>query len=590
MAATKKAKVVKKGADYSLARMQSILRAPPSAPALVWTLDKIYAARDAQRIGRFLYAAQLAEAMRSDDALAVAYKNRLAPQRCIGVDIEPASGRRGDAIAKEAEALYGADGVGLRPDTIADLHGCLANHGIAIGVNEAVVRDDGSRVDIFHRYWPIEHVYWDETRRVLLTRIDGGLDEPIVHGDGRWVVYSNHSYHPWAQDAAVLSAAAVWARHAYGNRDWAKGSQAHGSAKIIGELPENVPLQGPDGEMSADAEAMITLLQDMISSDTPVGIRPSGAKTEFVTNTSSAWQVWKELVGNAEKAAARIYLGTDGILGTQGGAPGVDIESLFGVARTIVEGDLGTIERCLYEGLLVPWTAINFGDSTLAPKRVYRIPDADSDATREALFKRRGFLFDDIARMRGAGFEVTQETVDAMAEGYGVPSIVVPAAKVETGGIVLAPTDHAKVITVNEARASLSLPPLEGPDGELPMATYAEKILAPPAATPAATPPGPAPDPAPGASPPDEAPPPVDVPAALALSALDRLSAAVDRLGSAREPTHVEPLFAARHAAYLADIREMRLQKLNVDDNVLRKLADLHGVPALGVKNVDDDL
>jgi hypothetical protein len=43
------------------------------------------------------------------------------------------------------------------------------------------------------------------------------------------------------------------------------------------------------------------------------------------------------------------------------------------------------------------------------------------------------------------------------------------------GGITLAPTDLATIITVNEARASINLPPLPGPDGDLTMAEFKAK-------------------------------------------------------------------------------------------------------------------
>lgn len=45
----------------------------------------------------------------------------------------------------------------------------------------------------------------------------------------------------------------------------------------------------------------------------------------------------------------------------------------------------------------------------------------------------------------------------------------------KAGGITLAPTDLATIITVNEARASIDLPPLDGPDGNLTMAEFKSK-------------------------------------------------------------------------------------------------------------------
>lgn len=392
--------------------------------------------------GQFRLAARLAESMRTDDACAVAYENRLAPQREIPVKLVPAKGARGGAVAGEAEALFGQDGVGIHPDTLADIEGCLVNHGIAFGVCVYTPREDGSRVDVELKYFPIEFIMWDAFYKFYRAYVDpesvpaneiskddiaentygyiGGAYVPVVHGDGRWVVFKKHEVDPFKQEAAVMPASLVWARHAFALRDWAKGSVSHGNAKVIGEMPESVPLQGPDGGASPEAQAFMTLLRDIASADSPVGIRPSGAKTDLLTNNSTAWQVWNELVQNAEKAAARIYLGTDGTLGSQGGAPGVDIDSLFGVAATKVRGDLKCIERGLLTGVIEPWCAVNFGDSSLAPKRVYLIPDGDEKERQESHAKRSAAFFADLKTAHDAGIVLTPEFIDQLAEDYGV--------------------------------------------------------------------------------------------------------------------------------------------------------------------------
>jgi hypothetical protein len=308
----------------------------------------------------------------------------------------------------------------------------------ASAYNATTVRDDGSRIDFVHKAWPIEYVRWDPVARVLKTRVDptsvhsadvpndpsfglvSGHEVPIIHGDGRWVVYTQHENDPWTH-GSLLAAAVVWARHAYANRDWAKGSQAHGNAKIVGEMPQGVALQDANG-LTKEAVAFMKLLEALGNSDVPIGIRPAGSKTEFIANGSTNWQIFSELVGNAEKAAARIYLGTDGILGTQGGAPGIDITALFGVAATIVEGDLTCIERCFRTGVLEPWTALNFGDSTLAPTRKYLLPDSDEQAIRASLADRRKAFWEDLAAAKANGFAITQEYVDELAAEYNVTS------------------------------------------------------------------------------------------------------------------------------------------------------------------------
>jgi hypothetical protein len=500
----KRASKVRNASEFNLSRLAARLLPPPEVSSVyAWTLAEIMSARDAQMRGQFAMAVRLAASMRTDDALAVARANRLAPQRCIRVEIVPAPGARGKGPAKEAEALYGQDGVAVSPGTRADINGCLVDHGVAFAYNILTPREDGSRIDIEVRYWPIEHVRWDSWKRCFVTHVGSSDDErisfsteeePIVHGDGRWIVFSTHDHEPFKQEAAVLPGALVWARHAFAIRDWAKSSVAHGSAKVIGEMPEGVALQDAAG-LTAEAMAFAELLRAIATGDAPVGIRPAGSKTEFLTNNSTAWQIWTELVGNAEKAAARIYLGTDGTLGAAGGAPGVDISQLFGVALTKVQGDLAAITRGLQTGSIEIWCALNFGDSSLAPSRRYMIPDADADADRAATKERSEAAFAHIKGAKELGFVVDQKYVDDVSALYDVTAPKLPEAtdaKVPT--IALAPTDLARVVSVNEARASAGLGSLtlrdgtEDPDGYLTVEQFAEKKRAATIPAPALTP------------------------------------------------------------------------------------------------------
>lgn len=431
-----------------------MLRQPRDGRATIdaWSLDDIYAARQEQMLGQFLRPARMAEQMRTDDALAVAYENRLAPQRCIPVSVEAAPGARGASIAEEAKASFGPNGYSIHPDTLADIHGCLVNHGVAFATLAATPRDDGSRVDFEMKYWPIEYVRWDPVFRVFKARAApesvqpgdippegpdgesygfvGGFWIPIIHGDGRWIIFKKHEIDPFRQEAAILPGSLVWARHAFAVRDWAKGSVSHGSAKVIGSMPEGVPLEDGEGKLSTQAMAFLELLRAIGTADAPIGIKPAGSSVDFLTNGSTAWEVWAELVLNAEKASARIYLGTDGVLGSNGGAPGVDITALFGVASTKVRGDLECIERAINTGLIEPWTAINFGDSSLAPKRRYTIPNDDLEAVRENTSKRVAAFYTALKDAHDAGLVLSDVYISQLAEDYGirVPVLSAPVA------------------------------------------------------------------------------------------------------------------------------------------------------------------
>lgn len=505
---SKKAEKVRKGLEFDLTRLARKLEAPtPIDSAHAWTLEQIRLARDNQLVGIFQQPVRMAAAMRTDDALFTAWRNRLAPQSAISVKLKPANDSPAALrIANEAEGLFGPEGIGVTADTLAGINGTLANHGVAVGIVTATPREDGSRVDFSMVEWPLEWVRWDPLRRCLVTQVDPEQDEstikaeervskalaaaathpfaqavfrteiPIVHGDGRWVIFQKHAEKPWQQEACVLPAAMVWARHAFAARDWTKGSKAHGDAKVIGELPEGIALADEEGNASPEAAAYLKLLQALIGSDAPVGIAPAGSKTQFIANTSTAWQVWQELMLDAKKSAARIYLGTDGTLGAQGGAPGVDISALFGVATTIVQGDLGCIERALLTGLIEPWCATNFTDSRLVPRRVYLIPDPDADRKHEAHAKRAAAFHAEIDAYKKAGFVLDQDTVNRIAAANGIDApILAPAAEAKVP-LEFAPTQRSTFVRVREARAADGLPPFGDERDEMTLFQLEEKL------------------------------------------------------------------------------------------------------------------
>lgn len=465
LAASKRARIVRERGEFDINQLRSIVRPPITPPAAyAWSIADIVSARDQQMAGRFRMPARLSESMGTNDAIFTARKVRLSPIQSLDVQIAQGRGPKADKIADEADAHFGRAGVAVSHETLRTIRYHLADHGVAFGYNDWVPRADGSRVDIVHRAWPIEWVWWHETANCYVTQVKrfesevdptsttlytpnqaiglGSPIEPIVHGNGRWVVYSKSEFLPHRLDAALLPASLVWASHAFARRDWRKGSAAHGNAKVLGMMPEGTALADDDGALTAEAERYLALLTDLASQDSPVGIQPFGSKVEYLMNGSRAWEVWRELASADERAAARIYLGNDAILGAQGGAPGVDLQALFGVATGEIQTDLRCIEKGVQTGVISPWTAVNFGDDKSAPDRRYVFPDPDEAAVRDDFSKRNAAFLAAVKAARDAGFTVTPEWVAAIASEYAVPSpqIAAPSGDVlpqtPTGDVV----------------------------------------------------------------------------------------------------------------------------------------------------------
>ncbi len=478
-AASKRAKKVRVASDFNLIGLAPELKAPKvTSGSYAWTLDSIRQARDAQMLGRFAQASRLAAASRTDYAIFSSFLNRLAPQHGLPVKLEAANETaRALRIRDEGEALFGKDGVGIHPDTLTDIDATLTNHGVAFGINVVTPREDGSRIDYEHKSWPIEFVRWDQASRSFRTQVDGQQEEAICHGDGRWVVYKQHDDKPW-QYGAILPCALLWADHAFGVRDRAKASSSHGNAKIVGTMPEGVAIESAPGVLTPEGNAFRELLRVIASAETPVGIKPYGSTLDYITNNSQAWQIFKEIIDSGDKAADRIYLGVGVTAPSSGGDA---IGYLFGVRNDIVEGSLRAIERGILTGIIEPWCALNFGDSTLAPVRRYLMPDVDEDARRKSVADRTTAFYDAIQKAKANGFDVNQGYIDQLADDYGIVAPKLPLESIKAPTVTLAPTDIAKVVKVNEARASGGLGPLtlldgsRDPDGELTVSAFSAK-------------------------------------------------------------------------------------------------------------------
>ncbi len=381
-----------------------------------WSLDAILEARTSQEIGRFELPVRLAEAFRRDDAMFNAYNARVDTQGSLRLRWQAVDSRAGKKACKLAGGTLasGADGLVLVPSQVRkSILGTMANHGIAIGWVRNEARGDTIRSVLTE--WPLEHVYWLRASRQLMTRVWMAQPTEIIHGDGRWVVFSKFAAQPWTQDAALLPGAFIYGSRWYGLRDWAQASAAHGSPKLIGELPEGVKI-GHDGAISPEAQALLDTLSRLNSGEATAGIRPYGSKTEVLVSNDQSWQVFEKLITNRERAAARVYLGTDAILGAPGGAPGVDISMLFSVASTRIQGDLEALERGFREGVIAPWCKLHGIDEADAPVLEYEVPDPDADRKAEQTATAIERFSNSVTALKQAGMLVNQDAVDALAD------------------------------------------------------------------------------------------------------------------------------------------------------------------------------
>lgn len=441
-----------------------------------WSLEAIRKARDDQMRGKFFLPVMLARALRTDTAMFSAYHNRIAPQSAIEALLIAKPGDRGErAKARAAVSCI------VPRATLAGINGTLANHGIAVGYVEQEVNEEGTRIDFKLTEWPLEFVEWDESRECLMTRTrDNPQRVPIVHGDGRWIAFRKFDRDPWTQEAVVIPGAVLWYGHMNGMRDWGGATSSHGRPKLLGELPAGVSGQSSTIALTPEMSRYLDTLADLADGEVPAGVAPAGSKTTLLYNGSTAWQIFDKFGSTLEKAAARIYLGTDATMGSQGGAPGVDIAALFGVATTKIQGDFTAIEEALRTGLYEPWAALNYGDSAYAPMLVYQLPDVDAQTQVVEIDDRRTRFFAALKLYADNGMVVDQTVVNALAVEYKITAPMQAPATTRAVKLDITPSDVAKVFTINEVRASQGGAPLNTPRGgmTIPQAEEADKAAA----------------------------------------------------------------------------------------------------------------
>ena len=427
-APSKRAKKIRVKSEFDLVRLAAAKRPMiRTIGAFAWSIDAIKSSRGQQVIGNFRDAARLAQAMKTDGAIFSALQNRLAPQQGLPRVVVPRSQSAAALrVASEADALFGPKGVGVSRGTLVDINEQMAMHGVGFGVNVFTPRPDGSRVDVELKCWPIDCVWWNATRRCFQTSTENEGTVDIVHGDGRWVIFTNHEVYPWMW-GALLPLAVIWADRAFGIRDRSQTGTSHGNAKTLGEMPEGVAIEDADGNLTDEAAALAEVLRTFAADPLPYGLIPSGAKVSQITNATQAWQIFDSIINSNAKDANSVLVGQNGIADASSGNY-VKAEMLFGVTENIVESDLGALQSGLLTGTIEPWAAINYGDSSLAPDAIWQMPDADQDARRESIAKNEVAFYAALALAKQHGMRVDQPYVQTLADRYGISPVPVLVA------------------------------------------------------------------------------------------------------------------------------------------------------------------
>jgi phage gp29-like protein len=381
---------------------------PLSVTLTGWDVPSARAAKRDLVIGLFESPAQMWDAIiLSDSRVAAGLASRLS---ILGRPVEFRLPRkyRDSALAKECLDAF----VDAWPEMATEASlGEMQRWAIGMGFGPAQILWDttGDYATPHPLPWHPRYTYFHWLYRCYVAiTMDG--QEPIIPGDGSWMLHAPHGeYRGWMR-GAVGPISPWWLGRNFALRDWMRWSEKHGLpilklktpavgdpyqqaivrfslANIGQEALIHLP-QNPPPALSYDVELM-----EAKASDAHEGFRKLIAQcNEEITLTLLAQTLTSSMPaeGGSSYAAARVHAG---------------------VLQGMLEADARALSWTLYRQLARPFAAINFGNPDIAPRVVWDVTPFEDAATKAQAFLQ---LASAISAMRTAGFQVDPKSARRM--------------------------------------------------------------------------------------------------------------------------------------------------------------------------------
>lgn len=418
-------------------------RSARSFPADSWTPELIRQAESAADAGQLRWAAELCDALLGDDRVLSA-RDKLSALFGMPLVFEDGVGRARRTALRylEAEADWWA---AFSDESLAELLWWGVHMGVGIG--ELIWVEEGGRLTPRLKVWHPRALRQDLGTGQWFVRTADGVDEPVVVGDGQWVVFTPKSESsPW-QQGAWRAVSRWWRLKRYAMFDWGRACEQAAGLKVASTV---------DGS-DTDREQLV---DDLVNSgaDVALALPPGWTMTQLAMSASTK-DMFDGLITAANTGTAIAYLGvnlTTEVTGGSFAAAGVQADGFLATLRSLASA-LGT---CLRAQVLAPWAHFNFAATEAAPWPVWQVePKADPKARGDAALA-LGNGLNALAKEVPEGFTLDR-TAEFERAGFAlVPLTAVEPPKPETYAWHLT----SGVITPDEARKLIfNLGPL--PDG-----------------------------------------------------------------------------------------------------------------------------
>lgn len=410
-----------------------------------WSVQRIREHRDMHQEGRIFAGHRLSRAMLRDANVVAALRQRVAPAQTR----EPILSGGTDRARRELGTLRRV----LFPmSTLVRMWVDMAMCGLSILQNVWEPSQDGARWDVRVEPTNLDAVLYSryDQRYYVYTRERGRI--PVNHGDGKWTIVRPISIQSH-EHGAVIPLAMPFMTRGQAVVDRAGASKAIGNPKLWGTLPPSVAVQSDVGkELNS---TLSTLIQGLA-----YGVGPDGVKVDPKEFTGQGWQIFESAIKSDRSDIFLALTGQDGGASNSGGSYTKALV-LENVLFALVEADTKAASDALTQGVLRPWSLVNLGSEEEAPCIEWPLPDPEEDARLKALAERHKELTDTVTQYRTAGFEITQEFVDALAEKLRIGAPVL-APKANALPELFAYHQRGKLFTRDEIRESRGRAPIGG--------------------------------------------------------------------------------------------------------------------------------
>lgn len=323
-----------------------------------YSVDRLFRVLGEHEDGDFRGSSELIRIMLRDARLS----------SCLATRVNALLGCKEDLVAPEGQERRGrrliAD-VGRWWWTVLDesTRAQLLVWGLMAGVGIATMAWDMSPDRLTPksvRALPNDGLFWDDQSRKLYYQFDGGLVEEVVHGDGKWIVFSPYGYRSWTQ-GKVMSLADCWLMRQWTRRDWARRNELVGQGIIKGTTPP--------GALPPAQDTWAAKLRRMGSSGVivcPKSADGSGYDATLIEAKADGHDLFSSFIAQQNVDIAVGLLGQN--LTTEVPSGGVFGTTAHGAVRQdYLEWDSRSEADCLRSGAIVPCVVVNGGEEALAP-------------------------------------------------------------------------------------------------------------------------------------------------------------------------------------------------------------------------------